>query len=367
MLHGRRLMPLASLDRAFDDSRTLLNKDSSKEEKVLCVARLTPLLRMVAGVPVATGSGKGSVRHKLHAMTHSEKLYTQTWRETVRLLNSTATFTGDLGTEAGTRKVHCRLDKFMGDWVLADDVKDLEDAEDEFQFHDDDAEDLEDAEDKFQFHDCDNVADGDSFNFHEDKSIAEDHVDNPPEVECNVQGEYEAWSFPEDEFELDLTPSIFIPGILHIISNITQSFANVLLYWDEWLEYLRLICRLLSRKYSRQRMQQHCFKDHPAAAVRHVFDAFQADVYEGRWGSVMCALAELLPVETVLRNAWCLATYRHGGVEGERDGPQSLCVDKADEGIRSHKFWAYSHMLHYIGDCLTGVSTMGRKLPMPSR
>lgn len=95
------------------------------------------------------------------------------------------------------------------------------------------------------------------------------------------EGEPHIFDFLEDEFEIDLTPSIFIAGILHCLSNITKGFDTVLLYWAPFIEPLRHVCRLLSRRYSRERMMEHCFSSGPQAALRDEFLGFSADVYEG--------------------------------------------------------------------------------------
>jgi hypothetical protein len=44
--------------------------------------------------------------------------------------------------------------------------------------------------------------------------------------------------------------------------------------------------------------------------TRHFFDHFSAGVYEGRWGSIIDAVAALLKVERILRPAWNEAAYK---------------------------------------------------------
>ncbi len=97
------------------------------------------------GVPCAVGSGRASVAHKVHAVFHSLRLVTNTLAEAVQALNSTLTFTGDLGTESQFCKFHRDARQFYGPWIAAED----EDAgSDGGQ---DDEEELDPMGDGFQF------------------------------------------------------------------------------------------------------------------------------------------------------------------------------------------------------------------------
>ena len=59
----------------------------------------------------------------------------------------------------------------------------------------------------------------------------------------------------------------------------------------------------------------------PLAADKAAFDTFSHEVYEGRWGSVLNALASLLPVEGTLRAVWDVEAFRgRSGDEEKRAG-----------------------------------------------
>eukprot|EP00969_Alexandrium_andersonii_P161791 7151059-Alexandrium_andersonii.AAC.1 len=51
-------------------------------------------------MPVGVGSGRADARYKVHALLHSERLASESWGDAVRLMNSTFSWTGDLGTES---------------------------------------------------------------------------------------------------------------------------------------------------------------------------------------------------------------------------------------------------------------------------
>ena len=53
-------------------------------------------------------------------------------------------------------------------------------------------------------------------------------------------------------------PSIFVVGLLHVISNATQDLAKTLVYWPEFLPRLKQICRLLGRPWLKNRLKEQC-------------------------------------------------------------------------------------------------------------
>ena len=63
------------------------------------------------GVPAGVGSGCAGVRHKFHALLHSYRLTSDSWKRSVELVNSTFSSTGDSGTEKGfgNYKKRCSL------------------------------------------------------------------------------------------------------------------------------------------------------------------------------------------------------------------------------------------------------------------
>eukprot|EP00969_Alexandrium_andersonii_P190844 8431098-Alexandrium_andersonii.AAC.1 len=60
-------------------------------------------------MPVGVGSGRADLRYKVHALLHSQRLSTESWADAVCLLNSTFSWTGDLGTEARLPRVRVEL------------------------------------------------------------------------------------------------------------------------------------------------------------------------------------------------------------------------------------------------------------------
>jgi len=357
VLHGSRKIHVRDLPDALDDAHEVIRGGLDDNVLRAKVARLAKHLKMTQGVPTACGSGRAGLRRKAHCLMHSEKLTSRSWPSAVRLVNSTMTWTGDLGTESGFWSFRQRLQDLMGPWII-------DDVADDFKFNDDDFQDPEpvaaNVEPEFDFHDDDfqhvePVAD--DFVFH-DTDACQDLEPPQPKPElghapvCEPVPGWDDFPFPDDEYMLDFTTSIFIAGMLHVISTMTEGMERFLAFWKVFVDQLRHICRLLSRRHSRERMMETCFIGVPPG-VKKLFESFMHEVYEGRWGSLFAALGAVLLIEQPLRRFWNKARYKAGAGEDHGKGdPKSTNVDTADDGITSVFFWAYAHMVDVIGEAV---------------
>ena len=130
---------MGDLPKAFDDAHALIrhaslsdNLDVGVDGVYSCAQRLSQWLHMQQGVPVAVGSARASLRHKARAIVHSQRLESASWPSAARLLNSTATWTGDLGTESGLWRMRTTVPELFGTWVIEDESFD----DQAFDFHD---------------------------------------------------------------------------------------------------------------------------------------------------------------------------------------------------------------------------------------
>jgi hypothetical protein len=115
--------------------------------------------------------------------------------------------------------------------------------------------------------------------------------------------------------------------------------------------------RLTSKQHSKRRLLRTCFANFPLRCFYESIAKFNHSVYTGRWGSVLGAVVDLLPLHQAFTLGWHLPTYLDGaGVqEGERDGDQNQSqakVNVVDEAIKSPLFWAYMVMLDLVADAL---------------
>lgn len=189
------------------------------EEELLRQQELSQKLLMQQSVPVALGSGKQGLRYAVHAALHSTRLLSKSWRSATQALNSTITWVGDLG-EVSFTTYKGNTKRLMGAWCA-------------------EAEREQDAEDNFEFIIPDVVQEEGSPEFRIDGESDHEHVADP-----NLQWEQ---GLPEDEYDLDLTRSIYICGPHHVLNNMTNALSGVLLWWEWFVLRLRHVRSNLSQ------------------------------------------------------------------------------------------------------------------------
>ena len=312
-------------------------------------------LKLVAAVPTGVGSGCASMLHKLHAVCHSLRLTSQSWSSTATLLSSTCTWTGDLGTESGFCRHRGSMLALFGGWVQASDRRTAGlEPNGEFEF----------VQDARPFAEADaggrqlEVDEDDEFQF----GAPHEHV-----AEQQQQRDYPD---PVDDYEINCQASIFVAGVLHIVSNITKDLSVALEGFKEFVSELKEICRMLSRHWSRRRFVATCLTSQAGRAHVDEFSGFSEHVHEGRWGTVLSACTALLVVGPALRAFWSVQAYNAGRADrAEADdeagggGQASIKADVVDRAITSAKFWAYAGMVDRTGECLEHLSNFAESCP----
>ena len=76
-------------------------------------ARLSKALCKVLSMPVAVGSGKAGIRHKLHSLVHAERMYSWSWGATAAMVSRSFCWTGDLGCESSVTRCRVALRKLF--------------------------------------------------------------------------------------------------------------------------------------------------------------------------------------------------------------------------------------------------------------
>ena len=115
---------------------------------------------------------------------------------------------------------------------------------------------------------------------------------------------------------------------------------------------------------------QHLLNNAPWLYFQKDIQTFEGGVYEGRWGSVMTAVQNLLPLKEIVRGAWNKQRFLAArGVEQERqDGSaKSVRVDIADQAINSTLFWAYLVMVDFLAEALMALTHWSERCPCCSR
>jgi len=130
VIHGRRLIAGRDVVHAYKCALDLINIAHQDDKASLprareCATYLDSAMRLEQGAPTAVGSGKGSLRRKIRAVYHSERLGSRSWPEASQLLASTVAWCGDLGVESGFAGFCAPASKVMGPWIQNELMEDL--------------------------------------------------------------------------------------------------------------------------------------------------------------------------------------------------------------------------------------------------
>jgi hypothetical protein len=153
---------------------------------------------------------------------------------------------------------------------------------------------------------------------------------------------------------VDVTGSLYFPGLLHIVHNATEGLTDALSGWDDFVGGLRELAAFLARPYARQRLRETCFSNPPADAHRHLFMDYGSVVFEGRWGTVVQAIASILPLEEALRLGWSKERFMFG----QSCAPAAESNDyvhKVDLVIGSSFGWTYCKTIDAIAEILAEI------------
>ena len=315
-------------------------KDSDKEEDIAAAAEavqtLDKRLALTPGVPTTTGAARASLAHKVHCVIHSGKLTSRSWRDCACRLESVVCWTGDLGTEAKIAGVRANLTELFGPWVRqSDEGVSLAEAG------------------------------------RTKAGCSQAPAEGP--LELDFQGEENSISDEDgSEYHVNIARACFIPGVLHVIHDMTEDLKNALFGWQAFVVNFKHITRMLRRP---QPLLATCFAQAPFTEVSHRFASFESTVYEGRWAETLKAARELEPLEDDLRAAWHLGRYTfHQPLERNRldaaQGQEQLAdadfgvkLQVVDESIRSDHFWAFLALVVILGDTLFECQQWAERRP----
>ena len=105
---------------------------------------------------------------------------------------------------------------------------------------------------------------------------------------------------------LDMSGSLVIPGLMHVISNMVKTMFLALPFWQACIgEQATALATFLHHPWSRERFVATCLQDE-YAVFQPLYASFPADLTRWRWGDVEVCLTKLLQLESSLRMAWRL-------------------------------------------------------------
>ena len=160
-----------------------------------------------------------------------------------------------------------------------------------------------------------------------------------------------------DELKIDVSASIEVPGVTHVLHNIGRGMESHLLKYKDGVFRLGKVANVLRKKENKSRLKATCFSDDVAKEELHrkYLARFKSQCHLERWGTVVdTVMAMTRDVEASLRLGWCLHKFMNGSDEHPQleeeaeDNEHANRIDLVDSTIRSEFWWAYFRMLQHI-------------------
>ena len=162
-----------------------------------------------------------------------------------------------------------------------------------------------------------------------------------PWLQLPDQGDDGAWLDADDNI-LDLTHSVAIPGMLHVVHNSTKDLEKSMRTYKQTVYRMQHVCNMVRRKATKERLVATCFSEGPAACLKRDIEKFNGHVHKERWGTIADCALKMLRIERALCNGWSLEAYGRArrGIEiaGGDEAWQSE-VEVVDEAINDPLFW----------------------------
>ena len=167
---------------------------------------------------------------------------------------------------------------------------------------------------------------------------------------------------PADAHDAHVLPRcIPIPGIQHILDNLTADIHGVMVGWPRFVEELSAVCDILCKPECLEHFLQSCVREGGHQKYEPLFARAFHPVVEWRWGSLMNTLTWLLPLEGALRRIWDPARYNSAArPRRAAEEPKTAIVTQA---VQSRRFWSYAQLCCHLQCSIERISWWSRGCP----
>ena len=136
---------------------------------------------------------------------------------------------------------------------------------------------------------------------------------------------------------------LIVPGGMHITHNLTVDLRSKLTWWDTFWDHLQAVCKLLAERHLRERFVARCVRGTATAGEEVSINRAQVyRLYTKRWQIVIASVSQLLPVFSVLQQAWDEDRFL-AGEQSDSDIAKSVTA-----ALSCPLFSAYLHMVHGV-------------------
>ena len=206
--------------------------------------------------PVAMGSGKTGIEHKVAAMLHALALESADSRTLDGALNSIVSFTTDLGTEAKISDFTVLAkEELMPPWMASGMLQ-------------------------------------------------------PDGLDAEVE--------PVEGPTFLMPNAVVVPGSLHLLHSVARGMAASLQGWEAFFNELKVLEALLVSRHRRERFLATCVQGTRHEARLGDFHSFSATLYESRWNDVINFIRAVHDLVPMVKAAWSQRAYESAGERAAR-------------------------------------------------
>ena len=256
-------------------------------------ARLNKVVRALQHhkcLPVAMGAGKTHMEDKVACLLHTLALECPDRNALQKLLSSVVSWAADMGTEMQLPQFQVsNLNNLLPTWMHAETMGD---------------------------------------NLHAD----DDAFEKPQSAQQTAE---------QADPNAIMPQCLIIPGLLHIVHNLSDDLHKRLEWWDEFWGSLKSVAELLAERHLRERFINQCVRGSAAAEYEADFKACQvAKLYEKRWQQVI--------IFGLLRQTWSLQKFM-----ADTSSDDSQVANGVEKALSSPLFCHYIYMVHIVRGMIT--------------
>jgi hypothetical protein len=98
--------------------------------------------------------------------------------------------------------------------------------------------------------------------------------------------------------------ALWVPGILHILHNITSNLCDQLEHYKTWISALRSVNAFFCHRWQLEVWLAACFSGDNREAQKRRLTQVKVSVLDHRWASLIVFLELLLEIEDIVREFW---------------------------------------------------------------
>ena len=141
--------------------------------------------------------------------------------------------------------------------------------------------------------------------------------------------------------QLNFLKCLGFSGVHHRLDNATKGLGNVLQHWDDGVSKSKVVCKMIRRTDTLQKLLARCFSGRLGANLHDRLKSFKGWIWEERWGTIAFSIPEIVKIKPVIVWGWDLNQF----VQGDQDENDAHEVSELarvfDEAVGDPFYWSW--------------------------